>query len=92
MEEVYHLMKMDYERGRMRNPAYEPYFAVMFYHASPRLLTKVVCHHILSETQDELMELEEKHPLAHKYLMKPYFNNDLLRPFRGYGVDCYLYC
>ncbi len=90
-EELYAAMKHDYEQGLLSNPTFEPFFAWKFYGSSKTILTKSVCNHILNETQEELMMLDEKHPMGHRRLFCVTHPFDVFRPYRGYYKDCYTY-
>ena len=84
-------MKQDYEGGVIANPVYEPYFQWKFYGASVETLTKQLCYQIMNEAQRELEELDSKHPEAHNQMLAKPSVDDVWKPYRGYGEDCYLY-
>ena len=92
IQDIFHeRMKRDYEDGVITNPIYKPYFEWKFYGASVESLTKQMCYDIMKEAQRELEELDAKHPTAHdKILVEPTLD-DVWKPYKGYGEDCYLY-
>ena len=84
-------MKQDYESGLITNPVFKPYFEWKFYGASVETLTKQVCYQIMKEAQKELDKLDNKHPEARKLLLEESTIDDVWKPYKGYGDDCYLY-
>ena len=46
---------------------------------------------IMKEAQRELEELDSKHPTAHEHVLEESTLEDIWKPYRGYGEDCYLY-
>ena len=84
-------MKRDYESGVIANPVYNPYFQWKFYGASIESLTKQTCYQIMKEAQRELEELDNRHPGAHEQVLAESTLDDVWKPYRGYGDDCYLY-
>ena len=92
MQDVFHeRMKMDYERGVISNPTFKPYFDWKFYNAPIKLLNRQICYDIIKEAQKELEALDMKHPRAHEQLSDEPTLDDVWKPYRGYGEDCYLY-
>ena len=84
-------MKQDYESGLITNSTFKPFFDWKFYGASVKSLTKQKCYQIMKEAQKELEELDTKHPEAHKQLLEEPTIDDVWKPYKGYGEDCYLY-
>ncbi|WP_028902749.1 hypothetical protein [Prevotella sp. P6B4] len=93
IQDIYHKrMKEDYERGLIiTNPIYKPFFEWKFYGASVDSLTKQMCYKIMDEAQRELEKLDLKHPNGIKHLLEESTVDDVWRPYKGYGDDCYLY-
>ena len=84
-------MKNDYEGGAIANPVYKPYFQWKFYGASVKTLTRKLCFQIMKEVQRELEELDNRHPGAQEQVLEESTPDDVWKPCRGYGEDCYLY-
>ena len=84
-------MKKDYENGIITNPILKPYFEWKFYNAPIKLLNRQICYDIIKEAQKELEALEIKHPKAHEQLSAEPTLDDVWKPYKGYGEDCYLY-
>ena len=84
-------MRSDYEKGVIINPIYKPYFDWKLYGKPIKELTKQLCYDIMKEAQRELEELDSKHPTAHEHVLEESTLEDVWKPYRGYGTDCYLY-
>ena len=92
IQDIYHeRMKVDYERGIITNPTFKPYFNWKFYGASIRLFTKQMCYKMMKEAQMELEDLDREHPNAHKQILIEPTIDDVWKPYKGYGKDCFLY-
>ena len=92
IQDIFHeRMKKDYEDGIIINPIFKPYFDWKLYDAPIMLLTKHICYQIMNEAQRELEELDTKHPEAHKQVLVEPTIDDVWKPYKGYGEDCYLY-
>ena len=92
IQDIYHKrMKEDYEKGVVINPFHKPYFLWKFYGEPIESLTKQKCYAILEEAPRELEELDIKHPNAHEHLLEESTTDDVWKPYKGYGEDCYLY-
>lgn len=92
IQDIFHeRMKKDYEHGIITNPIFKPYFDWKLYDAPIMLLTKHICYQIMNEAQRELEELDAKHPEAHKQVLVEPTLDDVWKPYKGYGEDCYLY-
>ena len=92
IQDVFHeRMKSDYENGVITNPIFKFYFDWKFYNAPIKLLTKQLCYQIMEEAQKELDALDTKHPKAHEQLLDEPTLDDVWKPYKGYGEDCYLY-
>lgn len=92
IQDIFHQrMKKDYENGVITNPIYKPYFDWKFYGGSIRTLNKHLCYDIMKEAQRELDELDTKHPTAHNKILVESTIDDVWKPYKGYGEDCYLY-
>ena len=83
--------KLDYESGAMANPVYKPYFRWKFYGAPVESLTKQMCYEIMKEAQKELEALDSKYPKAHNQVLVKSTQDDVWKPYKGYGSDCFLY-
>lgn len=84
-------MRIDYERGFITNPIFKPYFEWKFNDTPINSLTKQLCYQIMKEAQRELEDLDDKHPGAHDQVLAEPTLDDVWKPYRGYGEDCYLY-
>ena len=84
-------MKMDYENGIITNPIFKPYYEWKFYSSPITILTKQMCYDIMKEAQKELEELDNKRPTAHQQVLVEPTIDDVWKPYKGYGEDCYLY-
>lgn len=92
IQDVFHQkMKSDYESGVISNPTFKPYFEWKFYNAPIKSLTKQMCYDIMNEAQNELEALDLKHPKAHEQILVEPTLDDVWKPYKGYGEDCYLY-
>jgi len=92
IQDVFHeRMRNDYEHGLISNPIFKPYFDWKFYGASIKSLTKLMCYTIMIIAQSELEALDIKHPKAHEQILVEPTLNDVWKPYKGYGEDCYLY-
>ncbi len=92
IQDIFHeRMKMDYERGVITNPSFKPYYDWKFYGTPIKSLTKQMCYNIMKEAQKELEELDRKHPTAHEQVLLESTIDDVWKPYKGYGEDCYLY-
>ena len=92
IQDIFHeRMRKDYEKGVISNPIYKPYFDWKLYEKPLGELTKQLCYDIMKEAQKELEELDSKHPTAHEHVLEESTLEDIWKPYRGYGEDCYLY-
>ena len=92
IQDIFHKrMRKDYEKGVISNPIYKPYFTWKFYGASVKTLARQLCYQIMKEAQRELEELDSKHPTAHEHVLADSTLDDVWKPYKGYGEDCYLY-
>lgn len=92
IQDIFHArMRKDYESGLITNPIYRQYFQWKFYGASVETLTKRLCYQIMEEVQRELEELDIKHPNGVEHLLEESTVDDVWKPYKGYGEDCYLY-
>lgn len=91
-QDIFHeRMKKDYERGLITNPTFKPYYEWKLYGAPIKSLTREMCYTIIKTAQNELEALDLKHPEAHRLLSEEPTIDDVWKPYRGYGEDCYLY-
>ena len=92
IQDIFHQrMKEDYERGLITNPTFKPYFEWKFHHAPINSLTKQICYEIMKDAQEELENLDSKHPGAHDQILVEPTLDDVWKQYKGYGEDCYLY-
>jgi hypothetical protein len=93
IQDIFHeRMKKDYEGGVITNPTFKPYFDWKFYNAPIKSLTREMCFTIMKEAQNELEALDLKHhPTAHEQVLAESTLDDVWKPYKGYGKDCYLY-
>ena len=92
IQDIFHeRMKKGYEDGVITNSVFKPYFQWKFYGAPVKSLTKQICYQIMKEAQKELEELDIKHPGAHEQVLVEPTLDDVWKPYKGYGDDCYLY-